>query len=81
MLESIKNEIFERLGKEIYENHRTARFCRQHDEPELASQTHWQTLGIQQAIEALGFDLEEFAKYYNENRRRYREEYRQREIV
>ncbi|WP_033829107.1 hypothetical protein [Bacillus andreraoultii] len=74
MLESIKNEIFERLGKECYELSKSARYCRQHGEEKLAEQTHWQILGVHQAVEALGFDLEEFAKYYRENRRRYRKE-------
>lgn len=76
MLENHKKEIFERLGKEIYKLGVTARKCRQLGEPELATQTHYEIFGVQAAVEALGFSVEEFTKYYNENRRRFRQEFR-----
>lgn len=80
MLEACKNEIFDRLAREIYELHRTARKCRQYGEPELATQTYYEIFGVYHAIQALGFDLNELAEYYKANRKRYRDEELQKEL-
>jgi len=74
MLEAIKNEVFERLAKEWASMSIDARECRIHGYEDLSEQTHFQMLGLHNAIEALGFDVEEFTKYYRNNRSRIREE-------
>ncbi len=66
----MKEFVFEKLGKAYLENRKDARNCLQHGYDQMAAMANHQALGIEQAVEALGFDVEEFRQYLKENRNR-----------
>jgi hypothetical protein len=77
MLESIRKEVFERLGKERAKLMKQSRELKLHGFEDLADKTLWEVYGLDTAVEALGFTVVEFHQYYRENRSRFKEEVEQ----
>lgn len=71
----MKKDVFERLARKYYEMHRQSRRLRQLDEDETANRLVERRYGIEEAVVALGFNVDEFIDYYKENRSRYRQEF------
>lgn len=70
----MKDFIFEKLAKELVENSKARRNFRNNGDNEMAEAVTNQSLGIYQAVSALGFDELEFHEYYTANRSRLRKE-------
>lgn len=71
----MKKDVFERLAKEYYRCKQQARRTKQLGYGETASRLIERGYGIIDAVEALGFNADEFIEYYEDNRSRFRQEY------
>lgn len=71
MNEAMKLEVFERFAKEIFKLQSDRRFLKQQGFDDLVDTCIGQMMGIELAVEALGYDGNEFMDYYKANRRRY----------
>lgn len=79
-MEQFKNEIFEKFGKAWCRELRNIRNARNAGDKKAAEMIYLQTLGILDAIEILGFDVEEFTAHYKANRKQYRKELSEQEL-
>jgi hypothetical protein len=59
MLESIRKEVFERLGKERAKLMKQSRELKLHGFEDLADKALWEVYGLDTAVEALGFTVVE----------------------
>jgi len=72
---AVKNIHFEKLARAYFHERKSARDCRKHGYADLAEHAQFQALGVLTAVEALGYNMEEFTAYYNERRAEWRKEH------